>query len=119
MTVALNAVITPWVAILAIGALRTKTYDPVDLQAFARGVQGGRYWFTRGWNLPAVAAWTAGAVFGVLAVNTELYVGPLADMARGVDMSTIGSALIAGLIYVASLGFTTKPAMAPRHSGCR
>ena len=118
-TVALNAVITPWVAILAIGALRTKTYDPVDLQAFARGVQGGRYWFTRGWNLPAVAAWTAGAVFGVLAVNTELYVGPLADMARGVDMSTIGSALIAGLIYVASLGFTTKPAMAPRHSGCR
>jgi purine-cytosine permease-like protein len=28
MTVALNAVITPWVAILAIGALRTKTYDP-------------------------------------------------------------------------------------------
>ena len=37
MTVALNAVITPWVAILAIGALRTKTYDPVDLQAFAHG----------------------------------------------------------------------------------
>lgn len=31
MTVALNAVITPWVAILAIGALRTKSYYPVDL----------------------------------------------------------------------------------------
>ena len=42
MTVALNAVITPWVAILAIGALRTKTYDPTDLQAFAHGRHGGR-----------------------------------------------------------------------------
>jgi len=108
MTVALNAVITPWVAILAVGALRTKTYDPVDLQAFAHGVQGGRYWFTGGWNLPAVAAWTAGATFGVLAVNTALYVGPLADIVGGVDLSTIGSAAIAGLIYVVSLDFIKR-----------
>jgi purine-cytosine permease-like protein len=103
MTVALNAVITPWVAILAIGALRTKTYDPTDLQAFAQGRHGGRYWFTGGWNVPAVVAWTVGAVFGLLAVNTTLYVGPLAGIAGGVDVSTIGSAALAGLIYVASL----------------
>ena len=99
MTVALNAVITPWVAILAIGALRTKTYDPTDLQAFAHGARGGRYWFTGGWNVPAVIAWAVGAVFGLLAVNTTLYVGPLADIAGGVDVSTIGSAALAGLIY--------------------
>jgi purine-cytosine permease-like protein len=103
MTVALNAVITPWVVILAIGAMCSKAYDPTDLQAFAHGVHGGRYWFTSGWNLPAVAAWTAGAVFGVLAVNTTLYVGPLADIAGGVDVSTVGSAVLAGLIYVVSL----------------
>jgi purine-cytosine permease-like protein len=103
MTVALNAVITPWVAILAIGALRTKTYDPTDLQAFAQGRHGGRYWSTGGWNVPAVVAWTVGAVFGLLALNTTLYVGPLADIAGGVDLSTIGSAALAGLIYVASL----------------
>jgi cytosine/uracil/thiamine/allantoin permease len=56
MTIALNAVITPWVAILAIGALRTRDYDPTDLQAFAQGRRGGRYWFTGGWNVPAVVA---------------------------------------------------------------
>jgi purine-cytosine permease-like protein len=94
MTVVLNAVITPWVAVLAVGALRSRTvgYDPVDLQAFAHGRRGGRYWFTRGWNIPAVAAWAAGSLFGVLAVNTTLYVGPLADIAAGVDLSTVGSA---------------------------
>ncbi len=42
---------------------------------------------------------------GCLAVNTTLYVGPLADIAGGVDLSTVGSAALAGLLYVASLGF--------------
>lgn len=106
MTVALNAVITPWVAILAIGALRTKSYDPVDIQAFANGRRGGRYWYTGGWNLPAVVAWTVGATFGILTVNTTLYVGPLAEIAGGVDLSTVGSAALAGLIYLASVSFT-------------
>jgi purine-cytosine permease-like protein len=105
MTIALNAVITPWIAILAIGALRTKSYDPTDLQAFADGRRGGQYWFTGGWHVGAVAAWTIGGAFGLLAVNTTLYVGPLADIAGGVDLSTVGSAAIAGLIYLASTRF--------------
>ncbi|MCW2685775.1 MAG: purine/cytosine permease [Mycobacterium sp.] len=62
---------------------------------------GGRYWFTGGWNLGAVIASAVGATFGVLAVNTTLYVGPLADVAGGVDVSTIGSAVLAGVIYLA------------------
>jgi purine-cytosine permease-like protein len=53
----------------------------------------------------AVVAWTVGAVFGVLTVNTTLYVGPLAEIAGGVDLSTMGSAALAGLIYAASLRF--------------
>ncbi len=116
MTVALNAVITPWVAVLAIGALRTRRvgYDPVDLQAFAHGRRGGRYWFTGGWNIPAVLAWAAGSLFGVLAVNTTLYVGPLADVAGGVDLSTIGSAAIAAVIYVvAGLGLGHRGDQSP------
>jgi purine-cytosine permease-like protein len=101
MTVVLNAVITPWVAVLAIGALRNRKggYDTHDIQAFAQARRGGRYWFTGGWNIPAVVAWVVGATFGVLAVNTALYVGPLANIAGGVDLSTIGSAVLAGVIY--------------------
>ena len=47
-------------------------------------------------------AWAAGSLFGVLAVNTTLYVGPLADVAGGVDLSTVGSAVIAAVVYVAA-----------------
>jgi purine-cytosine permease-like protein len=68
-------------------------------------MHGGRYWFTGGWNVPAVVAWTIGAVFGLSAVNTTLYVGPLADIVGGVDVSTVGSAVLAGVTYVVSLNF--------------
>jgi purine-cytosine permease-like protein len=53
----------------------------------------------------AVVARTVGAASGVLTVNTTLYVGPLAEIAGGVDLSTIGSAALAGLLYAASLRF--------------
>jgi purine-cytosine permease-like protein len=55
--------------------------------------------------MPAVVAWVTGATFGLLTVNTTLYVGPLADIAGGVDLSTIGSAALAGLIYCSCLSF--------------
>ena len=43
-----------------------------------------------------------------------LYVGPLADVAAGVDLSTIGSAMIAGVIYaVAGLGLGHRGDQAP------
>ena len=64
MSVALNALATPWVVILLIGFLRNhRHYDARDLQAFAEG-RHGRYWFTRGWNVPAVlVALVAGGVW--------------------------------------------------------
>ena len=82
---------------------RRGRYDPDDLQAFNQGRRGGRYWFTGGWNLRAVGAWAAGSVFGLLAVETELYTGPLAHVANGVDISLVGSAVIAGITYVIAL----------------
>jgi len=102
MSVALNALATPWVVILLIGFVRHRRhYDPRDLQAFAAG-RRGRYWFTRGWNVPAVLAWLAGSTFGVLSVNTELVAGPLADIAGGVDVSALGSGAVAALVYLAA-----------------
>ncbi|MFY9919210.1 MAG: hypothetical protein WAL26_12515, partial [Mycobacterium sp.] len=41
-----------------------------------------------------------------------LYVGPLADIAGGVDLSTIGSAALAGLIYFASLSLASRRKLA-------
>lgn len=104
-TVILNAVTMPWVVVLVIGAVRTQLYDPHDLQAFAQRRRGGRYWFTGGWNLPALIAWFAGSVFGLLSVYTDLYEGPLANILGGIDPSALGSGLIAAAVYLAFATF--------------
>ncbi|CAN5171943.1 cytosine permease [soil metagenome] len=99
----LNAVTVPWAAVMVIGALRHRRvgFDPGAIQAFADGRQGGKYWFTGGWNGPTVAAWAAGSLFGVLAVDSELYSGPLSMLAGGIDLSCVGSALVTGVTCLA------------------
>jgi purine-cytosine permease-like protein len=104
MTLVLNGLAAPWVVINLVGLVaRRGRYDPDDLQAFNQGRRGGRYWFTGGWNLRALLAWAAGSACGLLAVQTELYTGPLANVAGGVDLSLLGSGLIAGAVYTAAL----------------
>lgn len=100
-TIFLNAITVPWVAVLILAAIRNRNreYDLHDLQAFAQRRRGGRYWYTAGWNQPAVIAWACGAIVGALAINTEGFKGPLADAAGGIDLTTLGSGLIAVIIY--------------------
>lgn len=114
----MNAVIVPWTAIMIIGAIRHRRsdYDVVDLQAFADGRRGGRYWYANGWNIPAVVAWLAGSVFGILAVNCQLYVGPLADLAGGVDLSCVGSAAVTATIYLILLRLDSNDRKVAHHS---
>ena len=71
-----------------------------DLQVFNRRERGGAYWYTGGWNIPALVSWAAGCIIGLLSVQTPLYMGPLADIAGGVDMSFLGSFVIAGTLYL-------------------
>jgi purine-cytosine permease-like protein len=96
------AISAPWAAIIGIGYLRCHgRYDKADLQVFnRREKRRGRYWYTGGWSLPAVAAWIAGCAFGVLTVQTTLYTGPFSNIASGPDVSFVGSFIIAGLLYV-------------------
>jgi purine-cytosine permease-like protein len=100
LTLVLNVLAGPWVAVLLVGHVKSRgTYDPHDLQVFNEGRTGGRYWFTGGWNLRATAAWAAGSLVGLLTVSTTLFAGPFAGVAGGVDISLVSSTLVAGAVY--------------------
>jgi len=89
----------PWAAVIGVGYLRCRgQYLQDDLQVFNRGERGGAYWYTRGWNPAAVAAWAAGCAFGLLCVQTTVFTGPLAGIAGGVDISAAGSFGIAAVL---------------------
>jgi purine-cytosine permease-like protein len=80
---------TPWMVVMMLGFLtRRGWYDPDALQVFNRRQRGGRYWFAHGWNWRGMTAWWVSALVGVLFTNIPgQFVGPLGDLANGVDIS--------------------------------
>ncbi|MCJ1681503.1 cytosine permease [Streptomyces sp. APSN-46.1] len=95
----LLTVVAPWAAVLTVGyRLHRGHYRAQDLRAFTTG-GGGLYWYTRGVNARAVAAFAAGSVIGALWVNNPLYVGPLTELTGGVDLSLPVSFALTAAVY--------------------
>ncbi|MFD9889138.1 purine-cytosine permease family protein [Amycolatopsis sp. NPDC059027] len=91
---------SPWMVIMMIGfAQRRGFYDPDDLQVFNQGRKGGRYWFHRGVNWRAMAAWIPATTLGLLTANTPMIAGPLRGIAGGVDISLVVTLCTAALAY--------------------
>ncbi len=91
----------PWAVIVGIGYLQCRgQYHADDLQVFNRGLTGGRYWYTGGWHWQATVAWLAGSVVGLLTIQTQLFTGPLAGIAGGVDISLVAASVVAAALYL-------------------
>ncbi|MEU5692577.1 cytosine permease [Actinosynnema sp. NPDC020468] len=91
----LLALIAPWTAIMLVGfALRGGRYAPDELLD-----PHGRYRFTAGVNLRALAAFVPAVVLGLLLAANPIYTGPLAGIAGGIDLSCIVPFVVAGGIY--------------------
>jgi purine-cytosine permease-like protein len=97
----LSSLAVPWATITLIGFARARGRIDADaLQVFNQGRRDGRYWYSRGWNVNATAAWVIGSVAGVLANSTDSFTGPVAGWAGGVDLSVATSALAAAGAYL-------------------
>ncbi|MFD9737434.1 purine-cytosine permease family protein [Umezawaea sp. NPDC059074] len=106
----LLALIAPWSAIMLVGfAQRGGRYAPDEL------LGPGRYWFTAGVNLRAVAAFLPAVVLGLLLAANPVYTGPLAGIAGGVDLSCVVPFVVAGAGYfLLCKAFPERDAEVPR-----
>jgi purine-cytosine permease-like protein len=94
--------VTPWVMINIIGYLEQRgRFNTADLQDFNHRDPGNIYWYWHGYSLRAVIAWAISTAIGMLFSNTHLFVGPLARLAGGVDLSFVSSAILGGILYIA------------------
>ena len=102
---------TPWMVIMIIGLItRRGFYCPDDLQVFTRGERGGRYWFKHGWNWRGLGAWIPSALVGLCFVNLPgQFVGPLGNLAQGIDISLPVTLGLASLLYLAMLSLFPEP----------
>ncbi|BBY30666.1 purine-cytosine permease family protein [Mycolicibacterium sediminis] len=98
----------PWMVVMMIGWLvRRGWYDSDALQVFNRRQRGGRYWFYHGWNWRGLGAWLVSATLSICFVNSPgQFVGPLGDLAAGIDLSIpVGLGLTAVLYPVLLFAF--------------
>lgn len=103
-------VASPWIIINIVGYFNRKGYYyPDDLQVFNRGEQGGRYWFTRGVNIRAFAAWVLAVIVGLFFANTGFYVGSGVALVNGVDIGFLVSGVLGGFIYFVLLFIVPEP----------
>jgi purine-cytosine permease-like protein len=95
----------PWMVIMVLGYLtRRGWYDSDALQVFNRRQLGGRYWFAHGWNWRGVGSWLFAALLAIQFVNLPgQFVGPLGDLAGGVDISLPVGLAAAAVVYLVSL----------------
>ncbi|MGC4999985.1 purine-cytosine permease family protein [Streptomyces sp. DT195] len=112
---------TPWMVVMILGFFtRRGWYDPDALQVFNRRQRGGRYWFTHGWNWRGMTAWWVSAVLGVLCTDIPgQFVGPLGDLANGVDVSLPLSLAAAAVLYLSLLWLFPEPRAAYGPEGAR
>lgn len=99
----LIVVTAPWLVINVLGYILARgRYYAHDLQVFNMQprIRSGAYWFNGGWNIAAMGAWLPAITIGLLFANTTLYVGPWANLAGGVDLSFLSSAVVGGLLYL-------------------
>ncbi|AQA04306.1 nitrate reductase [Mycobacterium sp. MS1601] len=91
----------PWMVVMMIGWFtRRGWYDTDALQVFNRRQRGGRYWFSHGWNWRGLGAWLTSAALSICFVNLPgQFVGPLGDLAGGVDLSIPVGLGLAAVLY--------------------
>lgn len=69
-----------WIGVFAVDLLRGRTYDPA---ALLDTTPASAYWYTGGFAVPAVTAWAAGLVTGLLFTGVRWFAGPLATTWTG------------------------------------
>ncbi|AYM42001.1 nitrate reductase [Mycobacteroides chelonae] len=101
----------PWMVVMMLGWFsRRGWYDSDSLQVFNRGQRGGRYWFTRGWNWRGLGPWLVAAALSICFVNLPgQFVGPLGNLAGGVDLSIPVGLGLSALLYPAALVLFPEP----------
>ncbi|MFE6667050.1 purine-cytosine permease family protein [Streptomyces sp. NPDC057697] len=100
-----------WIGVFAVDLLRGRVYDPV---ALLDTTPAGAYWYTGGFSVPAVTAWAAGLVTGLLLTGVRWFSGPLATTWPGrQNLGWAATITVSAALYA----ILPRPAGRARRSG--
>ena len=91
--------VSPWLAINLVGHYLVKgRYKPLDLH---NSSTSSSYWYSSGFNIPAIISWTTGLIVGLLFTSTSIFTGPFVSVVGGIDLSFTSAALVGAIVYYA------------------
>ncbi|MDQ0217408.1 nitrate reductase [Peribacillus cavernae] len=94
--VALTVGISPWLTINLVGlSLFKAQYSPLELHQNKES----RYWYSNGFNKPAITSWIVAVIIGLLFTATSFFSGPFVNLVGGVDVSFVSSAVVGAALY--------------------
>jgi nucleobase:cation symporter-1, NCS1 family len=100
------ALLGPALAIYAVDIiLRKNRYDGPELHDETRG---GPFWYSHGFNWAGVIALVVGTGIATMFVDTDVFVGPIANILGGADLSAFVGPLVAALIYAIMMTISTR-----------
>ncbi|MEF9913588.1 MULTISPECIES: purine-cytosine permease family protein [unclassified Streptomyces] len=95
----LGVTFSAWLGVFGVDLLRGRTYDPGALMDTA---PGSGYWYAGGFSRPAMAAWAAALVTGLLFTEVEWFSGPLtASWIGRHGLGWAATVLVAAGVYAA------------------
>ena len=101
--------ITPWMVINIIGFIRGDAVINSDEIQKLSPQNPGIYWYSHGFNWPAISSWVIAIICGFLFINSGPMVGPLSKYFYNIDLSFTASALFGAVAYC-GLTLMFKPA---------
>ena len=94
----------PWVGVFTADLVRRRVIYPVGADEAP---------VVSLWSVPALAAQFLGMLASVLCINTTVFVGPLASMMDGADLSVIVGIVVGAAVYTALSAGTTPAGTTP------
>lgn len=93
--------VLPWATIAFTSFLfQRRRIWPLDLQVYEKHIRGGAYWYRNGWNWRSTTAYLVGVFVALMFVQSDIWVGPLAFVFGGADLSMFVSAVLGLVLYL-------------------
>lgn len=95
----IESIVSPWLTINLVGFywIMKGNYKSEDL--FNVNGSEGAYWYSGGWNIKAIFAWSTGSFVGLMFSDTSIFTGPWASLFYGAVPGWALAGLVGGVIY--------------------
>lgn len=95
----IESVVSPWLTINLVGFYWVMRGNYRARDFFDLDDARGSYWYSGGWNIKAIFAWSTGSLIGLMFSDTAIFTGPWVSLFYGAVPGWALAGFVGGLMY--------------------